>query len=683
MKTFIQTPLCSLCLFLISFCLNAQDESVKKPDSTSNQQVDSTVAIVKNWQLDEFLNRKEAVYDSLWNHFYIVNPIYKQDFSYTYTANIGAPYLNNIFCRQKDEHDFFFLNPFYTYLHKPVDFIYFNTKRPFSYITYSTSNFSKNMLEQTLKAVHTQNVNEFLNIGFIYDLYSDRGQFKGTQRFDSPQGYRRSRLSNISLFSSYEKENYNIYGNLNLNKVGPYNENGGVMSDELVTDTVIPSEEIEVKLNQAKVDMSYHHYYIGQSLKIDSLLLKYFVDDTSFFNQNSFELVHQVDFQRSYRLYKDNQSTNDEFYENSFINPNETFDSTYFRSFRNKMFVNYSKVTDKMNLGTSFGIVLETQRYSHMKPTDTMVFNENDTLSFDDKGEIIWYNEDTVFNKIINRSLNKNYFKGNIAFNEKEEFSGEIGVKYFFDEYRRNDYKIDLKFDKLLTISDKKINGRVSFSAAETTKSYFYQHYTSNHFMWNHSLNKELRFDVKTELKFNEMLTAELNFTRLKNYVYFNESSIPAQHEDWLGIYTAVLDHHLNAWKFHIKNSLAYQYATNAELIRIPDLILNHSTYFQSSVVENALKAQIGFNLKYHTTYHGPAYNPSMGMYHLQDEKKYGNYPVLDVFVNALWKRTRILLKYEHLNSAMNLTGLNDFSALHYPHYYGVFKIAIGWSFYN
>ncbi|MEG2479384.1 MAG: putative porin, partial [Mucinivorans sp.] len=65
-----------------------------------------------------------------------------------------------------------------------------------------------------------------------------------------------------------------------------------------------------------------------------------------------------------------------------------------------------------------------------------------------------------------------------------------------------------------------------------------------------------------------------------------------------------------------------------------------------------------------------------------QREKQLGNYPYLDAFVSAKWKRLRILLKLQHFNA--NLLGNQEyFQVLHYPQNRMMFKIGISWSFYN
>ena len=77
-----------------------------------------------------------------------------------------------------------------------------------------------------------------------------------------------------------------------------------------------------------------------------------------------------------------------------------------------------------------------------------------------------------------------------------------------------------------------------------------------------------------------------------------------------------------------------------------------------------------------------PILSTDTAQFYTQREKKLGNYPMIDVFVAAKWKRMRILAKMQHLND--NLFGdRNYFTVLHYPQNKRVFKMGFSWSFYD
>lgn len=72
---------------------------------------------------------------------------------------------------------------------------------------------------------------------------------------------------------------------------------------------------------------------------------------------------------------------------------------------------------------------------------------------------------------------------------------------------------------------------------------------------------------------------------------------------------------------------------------------------------------------------------PSTGRFYIQNEKKIGNYPFFDAFVNFKVKRTRFFAKFTHVNSGW--TGDNYFTILHNPMSRRVFIFGLSWSFYD
>ena len=65
-----------------------------------------------------------------------------------------------------------------------------------------------------------------------------------------------------------------------------------------------------------------------------------------------------------------------------------------------------------------------------------------------------------------------------------------------------------------------------------------------------------------------------------------------------------------------------------------------------------------------------------------QNEVKIGDYPYVDAFVSAKWKRMRILFKYQHLNKGLFGNG-EAFQVARYPLNPGMFKLGISWAFYD
>jgi hypothetical protein len=106
------------------------------------------------------------------------------------------------------------------------------------------------------------------------------------------------------------------------------------------------------------------------------------------------------------------------------------------------------------------------------------------------------------------------------------------------------------------------------------------------------------------------------------------------------------------------------------------------SYYYEFWVKRDVLRVQVGLDGRFNTRYYAQGYNPALSVFYNQNETSVGNYPYLDAFIAAKWKRMRILLKYQHWNC--HLFGNQEYFAVaRYPLNPGMFKIGISWTFYD
>ena len=90
---------------------------------------------------------------------------------------------------------------------------------------------------------------------------------------------------------------------------------------------------------------------------------------------------------------------------------------------------------------------------------------------------------------------------------------------------------------------------------------------------------------------------------------------------------------------------------------------------------------QTGFTLNYFTKFYANDYNPVIGDFYIQNQKQIGDFPMLDFFINAKIRQTRIYLKAEHFNSAF--TGNDFYSAPSYPYRDFIVRFGIVWNFFQ
>jgi len=134
--------------------------------------------------------------------------------------------------------------------------------------------------------------------------------------------------------------------------------------------------------------------------------------------------------------------------------------------------------------------------------------------------------------------------------------------------------------------------------------------------------------------------------------------------------------------KWSLMNTVLYQEVDQSEdVLNVPNIITRNSLYFSSHVFRKAMFLQTGVTFKYFTEYYMDSYNPLQAEFYVQDREKLGGFPMLDFFINAKVRQTRIYLKAEHFNSSF--TGNRFFSAPNYPYRDFVIRFGLVWNFFS
>ena len=157
---------------------------------------------------------------------------------------------------------------------------------------------------------------------------------------------------------------------------------------------------------------------------------------------------------------------------------------------------------------------------------------------------------------------------------------------------------------------------------------------------------------------------------------------VPQQYGDMLSVMGLYLRKDFRLGGFHLNHRVLMQWSSDQTVAPVPLLSADLSYFFGFNVVKNVLYMQIGLDGRYNTEYYAYAYDPAIGQFYTQDRVKLGNYPSMDAFVSAKWKRLRLLLKLQHWNC--NLFGGNRyFEVVDYPQNRMMFKIGLSWAFYD
>lgn len=206
---------------------------------------------------------------------------------------------------------------------------------------------------------------------------------------------------------------------------------------------------------------------------------------------------------------------------------------------------------------------------------------------------------------------------------------------------------------------------------------------------WSNNFNNEKRNQFQI-LAHTKWLNLEAQYSILNDYLYFDNTTNnievllvkPMQNTNTITYTSIKASKEIKFWKFALDNTVLYQSAENSDkTLNVPQIVTRNSLYFSDYVFKKAMLLQTGIVFNYFTEYYVNDYNPLLGEFYVQNERKIGGFPMFDFFVNAKVKQARLFLKAEHFNSAM--TGYDFYAAPNYPYRDFIVRFGIVWNFFK
>lgn len=544
-------------------------------------------------------------------------------------GNSGLPY-NNLFSpaiTSKPEFNYS-KNNYSNYFSSPQNIKFFNTRTPFTDLFYVIG--SKK--EQIFKMTFSYNVKKNWNVTADFHRIRSDGFYP-----------RQNTNDNFLIVSSNFKSNNNRYyflASIIYNNMKNA-ENGGMLDDSVVSST-------GVNLSSAKRSILNQSIFFKQYFNFGKRST-----DTSKFNSIIPEsrLILTSMIENNILKYEDADPLSG-YYSTIYFDSTKTYDST----------INY-KIENELAWKR-----LNNNKYRGFKDIFGAAFSLKHQFVTVRQNEI-----DTAFNNIITGAEFYNTYS-------KNNFWWNISGNYCLNGYNKNNYYTSATLKKAIQDS---LN--ILTLKAETNSQrpdFIYNHYSSNHFKWNNNFlqTQESRLGFSfSAIKYHFSLGA--NFTNYSNVLYYDYSAVAKQHKGTISAMSAFLKKNFILYNWHLNNKMIYQYMPGLTAIRLPEYVLEHSLYYSTGMFKAVMNIQIGVSLFYTSAYYANAYMPATAQFYLQNEKKQGNYPFIDFFLNAQIKSVRIFFKIDHLNSGWS--GDNYAFTPNYPMNTRSFKLGISWRFYD
>ncbi|MEP6804941.1 MAG: putative porin [Flavobacterium sp.] len=210
---------------------------------------------------------------------------------------------------------------------------------------------------------------------------------------------------------------------------------------------------------------------------------------------------------------------------------------------------------------------------------------------------------------------------------------------------------------------------------------------------WSNSFKNE-KINSLSASVLTPWLNAEVQYTVLKDHLYFADVSTPAQiaantqivnpaqYGNAINYLEIKASREFKFGRFALDNTLLYQKVNQSDLIlNVPDFVTRNTFYYSGNFFKKALYMQTGIVFNYFTKYYGNDYNPVIGEFFVQKDKKIGGYPLFDLFVNARIRQTRFYFKAEHINALFSKS--DYYSAPNNPYRDFVIRFGLVWNFFQ
>ena len=555
--------------------------------------------------------------DTSLNNFHNYAPVSKSNWKYQDLGNIGSATKPIFYEVPEVIGATSGFGAYDLYFHAPEKNKYFDTKSPFTEMSAYFGGGQRNMLD----IAFARNVNPRWNIGFDFHTIRARKTLNPVARDDNM-----TVQNSYSLHTNYRSENgkYWFLGNFSrmLHRV---NEIGGIIPPD------VDSTSVYFTYEDAKVWLS--------NTQASDLRQEY-------------RFYHEYSIQDELQIYHIFDQKNKDFTLSAALTSS---DSLFYPS-------------DRLN-----GQLDTTRNYSDFKEWGNEVGFKGSFKGF-------YYNAHAKFRAGRMKStfypqknnFNEVYLGGELIGKISENWSISADGEYLIP----GAYKLHGLFVSPWL--------EVDYTKAVYKPTMMQQKYYGNHFRWENDFENigvdQIRGVFKVDFR-NIKVRPSLTINRINNYVYFNEERIAEQAGGEAFMLVPGLKANVRiGQKFQWDTEVIYTQISGdaGDKFRIPKFYGNTKFYYDSPMFNENVYVQLGLDIRYHSDYYAEAYFPGTQQFYLQNSFNVYAYPVADVFLDFRINRTRVLLKYNHLNSGlMNNEGY--FVTPDYTGYKSFIDLGITW----
>jgi hypothetical protein len=532
---------------------------------------------------------------------------------------------------------------------KQFNFMGVNDISYYSVATPVTELYYKTVMEQghSIDALITLNTSERFNMAIAFKGLRSIGKYINQL----------SSTGNFRFSSTYQTKNkryalrFHYTGQDFLN-----GENGGITTVSDFEDGNPDYQNrarLEVYLKDAKSFLKGKRFFADHSYRLNSGT-----------GAHQLYLTHQFNYENKYYEYSQltvpstigTQKINR--FGDSYVTA-DIKDKTRYNKLYNKVGIQY----DNALLG-SFQFFAEDYRYNYYY----------DKVLFLDSGLVPSTLSDKIQTVGGHYSYRKNRWNGNF------EYSNSVTKQALSTLEARMHYQLDAKnsFD-------------FQYQMIQKLPDHVYSLFQSSYvdYNWVNAFKNEKIKNLEVAAN-TPWIKASLQLTALDDHLYFSNDATdvqqqiisPKQYGKTIAYMGVKASKEFRWWKLALDNTLLYQKVTQDDpILNVPQVLTRNTLYFSNYFFKRALYLQTGITAEYFSKHYINDYNPVTSEAFVQHDTEVGNFPLLDFFINARIRQTRIFLKAEHFNAKMG--SATYYTAPNYPYRDFMIRFGLVWTFFQ
>ncbi|MCK5535772.1 MAG: hypothetical protein KAI79_03045, partial [Bacteroidales bacterium] len=470
--------------------------------------------------------------------------------------------------------------------------------------------------------------------------------------------FQQTRGSSVYTSTNYQKKNFRFFSYAMFNKQTNY-ENGGI------------NDSIEMFGNQIPLKMDNASNVYGEKQFSQNIIytIPLNIKKTEIVNIEGKDTIQEIIIKKpllilgqsllytpKYKIYRDN-AVDEIVYGGAFdYDSIQSFDSIYHSDLIFKL---YAKTGDELLPIIKLGV------FSEFMYKSSEIYNFREYVTTNNIGINI-----------------ENWYKFGFYSESGKFFNWKLSYETFTKGSRADDNA--LKADANLNLFSEKfpivinVFGNYSY---RTPSPWLYRYY-GNRVSWDATLERENLVNTKASISIKKLdLVLSGENGRLTNPVYFDENAKAAQLNGDLKYMNVQVAHILKIWRFRLGTNLTYQKLSDTINFKYPEITYKGSFYYEGKTISKSMFNQIGFEAYYFSSYYAPYYNPATALFYLQKNDLIGGMPLVNFFVNAQLRRSRVFLKFTNLNYL--ITKELFYTIPDYPLADTYFRFGVSWRFYD